>query len=150
MIFREALLTDLAELKRLEQAVVEAERPFNSTIKQQDATYYKIENLINDEDSKLVVADVDNCIVATGYGQIRTSKNSLKHEKHCYLGFMYVAPEYRGQNINKKILDELINWSREHGVHDFYLDVYSENVAAIKAYEKVGFMPSLLEMKLNL
>ncbi|WP_246028984.1 GNAT family N-acetyltransferase [Parashewanella tropica] len=48
------------------------------------------------------------------------------------------------------ILDKLFAWGKERGVSDFYLDVYSANDSAIKAYEKAGFQPSLLEMKLNL
>ena len=63
---------------------------------------------------------------------------------------MYVSPEYRGLGINKHIIDRLIDWSKQQGVMDFYLDVYAENEAAIRAYEKVGFAKSMIEMKINL
>ncbi|MBM7073759.1 GNAT family N-acetyltransferase [Shewanella sp. 202IG2-18] len=150
MIFREAKLFDLPILQALEQAVVEAERPFNSTIKPESATYYDIEHLITDNDSYLIVLEDNKQIIATGYGQIRSSKQSLNHDKHCYLGFMYVLPEFRGRGLNKQLLNKIIEWSRQRGVNDFYLDVYSQNISAIKAYEKLGFEPCLLEMKLNL
>nr|WP_246029074.1 GNAT family N-acetyltransferase [Parashewanella tropica] len=106
--------------------------------------------MITDHDSFLLIAEEAGQIIATGYGQLRGSKLSLIHSKHCYLGVMYVLPEYRGQGINKLMLDKIIAWSKERGVSDFYLDVYSANDSAIKAYEKAGFQPSLLEMKLNL
>ena len=89
-------------------------------------------------------------IIGTGYAKIRASKKSLKHTKHSYLGFMYVAPTHRGLGINKLIMDRLIDWSKKEGIHDFYLDVYAENDSAIKAYEKVGFVKSVVEMKINL
>lgn len=63
---------------------------------------------------------------------------------------MYVEPEYRGLGINKLVMENLIEWSKEQGVLDFYLDVYDGNDAAIRAYEKVGFSKSLVEMKINL
>ncbi|RYV01868.1 GNAT family N-acetyltransferase [Shewanella sp. OPT22] len=150
MIFREAKLSDLARLRELEQAVVEAERPFNSSIKEHGAIYYQLEDLITSQNSKLIVVEVNGDVIATGYGQIRDSKRSLTHENHCYLGFMYVAEDYRGNGINRQVVHELIAWSKSKGVNDFYLDVYSENTSALIAYEKAGFKPTLLEMKLNL
>lgn len=149
MQFRQATLSDVNALLALEQAVVDAERPFNSALKAQGARYYDIPALITDDDSYLLVAEDNGAIVATGYIQIRQSKPSLEHNVHGYLGFMYVAPAYRGMGVNKQIIDTLMVWAESKQVFDFYLDVYAENRAAINAYEKVGFQPSMLEMKLQ-
>ena len=62
---------------------------------------------------------------------------------------MYVSHQYRGQGINAKIIEKLMSWSKRKGVYDLYLDIYSQNVTAVKAYDKVGFKPSLMEMKLS-
>ena len=146
---RTALLTDKTVLLALEQKVVEAELPYNETIKTQNARYYDIDNLLISDDTKLIVAQYNKEIIGTGYVQIRPSKKSLQHTHHGYLGFMYVAPEFRGLGINKKIMEALTLWAKSRNINDFYLDVYHQNSAAIKAYEKVGFTPSLVEMKLN-
>ena len=150
LIIRKALLKDHKDLLLLEQEVVEAERPFNATIKSKGAIYYDLKNLLIDEASNLIIAELNGKTVGTGYAQIRTSKKSLKHAKHSYLGFMYVTPEYRGLGINKLIIENLIKWSKDQGVSDLYLDVYDGNDSAIKAYEKVGFVKSLVEMKINI
>ena len=150
LIIREASSKDQAALLCLEQKVVEAERPYNDTIKSENAIYYDLINLVNDAASLLIIAEYKDQIIGTGYAQIRESKKSLRHTKHSYLGFMYVDPEYRGLGINKLIMDNLIDWSKEQGVFDLYLDVYNENDSAIRAYEKVGFTKSLIEMKINL
>jgi RimJ/RimL family protein N-acetyltransferase len=42
-----------------------------------------------------------------------------------------------------------MSWNRGRGVSNFYLDVYVENRAAIRAYKKVGFISNQVEMKLN-
>ena len=150
LIIRKALSQDKAALLGLEQNVIEAERPYNLTIKAKNASYYDLDKLLTDHNSHLMVAEINDDIVGSGYAQIRDSKKSLKHTRHSYLGFMYIAPEYRGQGINKIIIENLITWSKEQGIYDFYLDVYDDNDAAIRAYEKVGFSKSLVEMKINL
>lgn len=150
MVFRNATLCDLPRLLELEQCVVEAERPFNNEIKAGSAIYYDIEDLIVNENSLMLVVDVDGEIVATGYAQIRVSKGSLSHNYHGYLGFMYVTPAHRGKGLNAQLIDKLVQWCREKNVLDLYLDVYAENESAIRAYEKVGFTSSMVEMKLTL
>lgn len=150
MNYREAVLSDLDSLLAVEQKVVEAERPFNSSIKAGKTHYYDIEKLIVENNSYVVVAHDDDRIIGTGYAQIRPSKESLQHDRHSYLGFMYVSSEYRGAGINRRIVELLITWSGAQGVRDCYLDVYPENSPAIRAYEKIGFQPSMVEMKLSI
>jgi ribosomal protein S18 acetylase RimI-like enzyme len=150
LIVREARIDDYDSLAAFEQKVINAERPYNASLKEKDAYYYDIEKLISDRDSRLVVGVVSGDIIASGYVQIRHSKPALDHDNHGYLGFMYVAEEYRGLGLNKAILEDLVSWGQQRGVTDFYLDVYAENSSAVRAYEKFGFRGSLLEMKLNL
>ena len=147
---RKALLKDQPVLLEFEQKVLEAERPYNSSIKLLGASYYNLKDLLTSKNSYLVVAEVKDTIVASGYAQVRTSKPSLTHDLHCYLGFMYVVPEYRRLGINQKIVEKLVTWSNSQGIPDCYLDVYAGNKAAIRAYQKVGFVKSMIEMKLNI
>ena len=149
MHLRIATQDDLTDLLHFEQAVVEAERPFNKHIKGKKATYYDLPLLINDINSQLLVLEETGEIIATGYIQIRSSKKSLSHQEHGYLGFMFVLPDYRGRGFNRLVMDALIGWGKAQGIDVFYLDVYAENQAAINAYKKLGFEPSLVEMKLE-
>lgn len=146
---RRAQSNDIPQLRQLEQLVIEAERPYNSAIKSEKVVYYDLQRLISSDAACVLLAEKANAIVATGYLEIRSSKASLNHEQHGYLGFMFVAPGYRRQGINQAILEKLISWGKELGVADFYLDVYAQNQAAIGAYAKLGFEPCLIEMKLS-
>lgn len=150
MEFREATLADKTRLLEFEQGVLEAERPFNDDIKESGAYYYDIDELITSPSTYLLVAQEQGEIVATGYAKIQTSKASLSHEQHGYLGFMYVKPDFRGKGVNAKVMEHLVSWCKKQDVTHLYLDVYADNDSAIKAYEKVGFTPSLVEMKLKL
>ncbi|AZB23526.1 MULTISPECIES: GNAT family N-acetyltransferase [Chryseobacterium] len=150
MITREATEQDLEILLTFEQGIVSAERPFNSTFIDGEIHYYDLSHFITSPDATLIVVEENNEIVASGYALIRQSeKNYYKFENYAYLGFMYVKPEYRGRGINKIITDELINWARSRNIQEIRLDVYAENESAIKAYEKAGFEPHLLTMRLK-
>jgi GNAT superfamily N-acetyltransferase len=150
VIYREAVLDDLPRLLEIEQLLIEAERPLDASIKAGKTFYYDITELINNRDTRLIVLEHDATIVGVGYAQIRASKPAHIHTIYAYLGFMYVSPNLRGQGVNQHIMGLLTQWSRDKGAEALYLEVYSQNSSAIRAYEKVGFSTCLVEMKLIL
>ena len=148
IVVRPAVLSDLDILYEFEQAIIEAERPFDPAIRREENVhYYDLPALIASPEVELLVAAADERIVACGYARIEGSKAYLRHREHCYLGFMYVTPEHRGKGLNKKILEALESWSAARGVTEFTLEVYTANVAAIRAYEKAGYSGIVLEMQ---
>jgi GNAT superfamily N-acetyltransferase len=148
---RPALPSDLETLLRFEQGVIDAERPFDVTLREDIIFhYYDIAAFISAPNVHIVVAECDQTIVASGYARIETSKYYLKHRKHAYLGFMYVEPSERGKGINQQIMAALKQWASAQGISELRLEVYSQNEAAIKAYEKVGFKAHMLEMRLEI
>jgi ribosomal protein S18 acetylase RimI-like enzyme len=52
--------------------------------------------------------------------------------------------------VSKRILDTLKTWSLAQHITEMRLEVYSNNLAAIKAYEKAGFVKHMLEMRMGL
>ena len=145
---RTANSRDLVVLLAFEQAIIEAERPFDETIRTgAEVHYYDLESLIESPDAEVVVAEIGYEIIASGFARIEASEKYLKHRRHSYLGFMYVVPEHRGKGVNKKIVDALEHWSRSQGVTEMQLEVYSDNTAAIRAYEKSGYRGLILKMR---
>jgi GNAT superfamily N-acetyltransferase len=149
LIIRTAVQADLPILKEFEQGIIATERPFNDSLKSEYICYYDIGALIDGENSSVLVAEDDGVIVGSGYARIRESKAHLTHDFHAYLGFMFVASTHRGQGINQLVIQSLIRWGKTQGMQDFYLEAYADNNSALKAYEKLGFKTSLLEMKLS-
>lgn len=149
LIIRAAVQADLPILKEFEQGIIATERPLNDCLKSDYICYYDIGALIAGEDSIVIVAEDNGLIVGSGYARIRESKAHLTHDFHAYLGFMYVAATHRGRGINQMVIKALVNWGRTQGMQDFYLEAYVDNNSAIKAYEKMGFKTSLVEMKLS-
>ena len=146
---RPAVKAELPILREFEQGIITAERAFNDCLKPQGICYYDIGALIDSQQSTVIVADDDGQLVGSGYARICDSKAHLTHDQHVYLGFMFVAESHRGQGINQLIINALVHWGKELGFEDFYLGAYAGNSPALKAYQKMGFEPSLIEMKLS-
>ncbi|RNL92667.1 GNAT family N-acetyltransferase [Sinomicrobium pectinilyticum] len=147
---RQATPGDLDTLLEFEQGIIEAERPFDSTLKEEKISYYDLGAYIEDSNTEVVVAECDGQLIGSGYARIMEALPYLKHEKYAYLGFMYVRPGYRGKGVNKQIVDALKKWSLKQGVTEMRLNVYSANEAAIKAYEKAGFVKHIINMRMPL
>jgi ribosomal protein S18 acetylase RimI-like enzyme len=147
---RTATLNDLAILLSFEQGVIKAERPFDTTLREDPINYYDLSHLITAPDAEVVVAEENGEIIGSGYALIKKAQPFLKHQQFAYLGFMYVKEEYRGQGVNKKVLDTLLGWARKQGLTEIRLEVYAGNEPAQKAYEKAGFQPLLTEMRMGL
>ena len=151
VIIRKATLIDLSALLDFEKNIIMAERPFDITIKDHDDIhYYDIAAMITAPQVEVAVAQLGGEIVGSGYARLENSKIFLKHQNHGYLGFMYVVPAQRGKGINNLIMKYLSQWCISQQITELRLDVYYDNLPAVRAYEKVGFKKLLVEMRLNL
>lgn len=147
-IIRQAQEDEISLLIEFEQGIVEAERSFDNTLKDGTVHYYDLLELIKSSEAEVLVAVKDDQLVGSGYAKLLDAKPYQKYEKYAYLGFMYVKPAYRGQGINKLILQKLINWAKNRNISEVRLQVYDENTIAKNAYQKIGFKPNLLEMRM--
>ena len=148
---RTADLQDLERLLDFEQKIIDSERPLDDTIRTGlDVHYYDLSELIASPDAEVVVAEVNSEIIGSGYAQIKAAESYLRHDKYSYLGFMYVVPDQRGKGVNKMIVEALEAWSLVRGVSEVRLEVYANNPAAIRAYEKSGYCSLLHTMRRSL
>lgn len=147
---RKSTINDLPTLLSFEQKLIEAERPFDKTLKAGFISYYDIKEMILNESIELLVAEKDNELIGSGYARIETAQPFLAHKKYAYLGFMFVLESERGQGLNKRIFNALMDWLKIKEINEVRLDVYNENASAVKAYEKVGFKKHLINMRLDL
>jgi GNAT superfamily N-acetyltransferase len=149
ILVREAVLADLDILLSFEQALIEAERPFDSTIRTGHLHYYDLKELILNEEAIVVVAEMDGRVLSSGFGLAKPARHYLDHTKYAYLGFMYTHSDYRGKGLNSKIIDALKEWAVQQGLYEIRLTVYQDNLPAIAAYEKAGFKKHIVEMRMK-
>ncbi|NMP31298.1 GNAT family N-acetyltransferase [Thalassotalea sp. M1531] len=147
---RPATLADIDALKEFEQGVIAAERPVAENLREGEITYYDLIQLIADAQCQLLVAEVEKTLIGSSYMKIKPSPAHHKFDRHGYIGFVFLQPEYRGQGISQQLIQALFSWGKTHGVTEVLLDVYNDNAPAIKAYEKLGFKKSLVEMRVEI
>ena len=146
---RKAALKDIPVLRQFEQGLIRDERPFDPTIRPDPVHYYDMEALVTDPNTHFLMACIDQRAVASGYATRKTPRHYLDHSAYAYFGFMYTLPEYRGYGINGRIIAALKQWALGQGLQEMRLTVYPGNQPALRAYEKVGFSPHLMEMRLR-
>ena len=150
ILIRTATPADLPTLLRFEQGIITAERPYDQTLRPDPISYYDISELIAADDAEVAVAVADGQLIGSGYALKKPSRHYVSPAFHAYIGFLYVEPEFRGQGVNQRVLDHLFAWARANDLPEIHLTVYPDNAPAIRAYEKVGFEPYILEMRMNL
>ena len=149
-LIREATLADLPVLREFEQGIIAYERPFDPKIKPDPVSYYDLAGHIEREDAYVAVAELNNELIGSGFARKQRSRHYTSPEYHAYIGFLYTRPQHRGKGVNQKILDALLDWAAVNNLTDVRLTVYPGNASAIRAYEKAGFQPDILEMHLKL
>ncbi|UOE46786.1 GNAT family N-acetyltransferase [Mucilaginibacter sp. SMC90] len=150
MLIRKATIEDLPVLLQFEQEIINTERPFDSTLKPGDISYYDLKAFIASLEAEVLVAEIDGKIAGSGYARIKNNPDTYyDFENYAYLGFMYVLPAYRGKGVNQALIEELKKWAGKQGLAEIRLEVYNDNIGAIKAYEKAGFEKRMIEMRIR-
>ncbi|MEJ7560741.1 MAG: GNAT family N-acetyltransferase [Pedobacter sp.] len=147
---RHATKDDLPKLDTFLQMLVEAERPFDPTLKDGDIFYYDLKTLIAEDSTAVMIVEANGGIIGSGYAQIRSAKSYERHNFFGYIGFMLVIPEFRGKGIYRVLINELKQWILSKGITEVRLEVYHENDAAVSAYEKVGFKKFITTMRFDM
>ena len=149
ILIRPATEKDMDTLLSFEQGVIFAERPFDKTLKQDPVRYYDLKWMLESPLVHLVVAEFDQQLIGSGYGRIKEAKPYLQHSHFLYLGFIFVVPEHRGKGVSHMVIEHLKQWGISQNLHEFRLEVYEQNLSAIKAYEKIGFKKIMIEMRMS-
>ncbi|NMP17720.1 GNAT family N-acetyltransferase [Thalassotalea sp. Y01] len=87
---------------------------------------------INSDDCIVLVATKDT--VVAGLAVIETECQEI-----AMLSKLYILPQFHGQGLAPKLVDEAINQSKTKGFKQLNLSVFSENLKAKAFYEKYGF-----------
>jgi N-acetylglutamate synthase-like GNAT family acetyltransferase len=68
---------------------------------------------------------------------------ALHHETDaiCELCRMYLAPQYRGQGLGRRLLEHSVREAKERGFKEMCLKTASVLVEAISLYKRAGFSP---------
>lgn len=116
-------------------------------VHQQKAWY---ENYRHKEDDLMFVILYEGVFVGT----IALYDINLKNYS-CEFGRLMLMEEWTNKGIAFSVSKLLCNWAEEElGIKKFYLEVFSENIRAIRLYSKIGFkkcheINGLIHMEFN-
>lgn len=135
LIIREAAVEDADEIRILAKQVMgevvffpKEPKEFRITT-EQEAAYIRNTSLI-------LVAEIDDKIV----GCATLQKGGSARTKHVALFGITILKEYTGIKLGSMLMAKVIEWAEKNEVEKIELEVFAENIPAIKLYEKFGFV----------
>jgi len=84
---------------------------------------------------RALAAHMDGQLVGLAWAKVDSDDPDLVN-----LFQMWVAPEARGQGVAGALLEEAVRWSRARGAQALRLGVNCANAAALRLYERAGFV----------
>ena len=106
--------------------------------------------LLQDEERPIFVA-VNEADQVLGYAfcvfQRHEEEASFNNIQTLYIDDLCVDEEIRGQNIGKQLYEHVLSFARENVCYNVTLNVWYENKAAMKFYEKCGLKPQKIGME---
>ena len=88
-------------------------------------------SLISTEDATCFVAERDGAVCAYVLGRMVVPEGEIYR--------IAVSPDMRGRSIGYRLLDRLVKEERTEGLESLFLEVRSQNIAAISLYRAYGF-----------
>lgn len=156
MVIREATMSDYAQLVRLYAQLDEwhlAARPdlFKPTPVERSRDY--VRTILTNEKSLLLVAEEDGRLM----GLLKAAERAITEEHAVLLPLAYVhissivvEEAARGRGVAQALIEAAKQWAKARGFTQLDLNVYDFNQAAIRAYEKAGFVTRNRNMWLDL
>jgi RimJ/RimL family protein N-acetyltransferase len=106
---------------------------FNFTLEQERKF---ISNIINDESSFFLIAEINGRIIGNCSVGIVSSNKRFLHRAG--MGIT-VRKDFWNKGIGKNMMKECIKWCEEKGVEQLELEVVTQNDRAISMYQYLGF-----------
>lgn len=106
-------------------------------------------NEITNQESVVLMLEINKEIC--GYAFIRLEPSSLVelYQTGAWLHDIYLTEKTRGKSVSKRFFEAILNEARQLGSDHLMLSVSPHNTTARKFFERFGFRPTLLEMRLD-
>lgn len=129
VIFRNATVDDAAHISHLTQQF-----DYNTDEKQ---TLEYLEALATDDNNLVLLAVLDNEVV--GWIQV-CDMLRLESGRFCEIAGLVVGSKHRGQGIGRLLIEQAINWTKEHNCDKLKVRTNVKRERTHKFYSSVGFI----------
>jgi ribosomal protein S18 acetylase RimI-like enzyme len=105
---------------------------------------------LDDEDSQLLVAELDGRLAGYVMGFVERYSDDLIEAPYLSIVYLAATPEARGQGVARTLVDALLERARQLGLSVAELRVWEGNAPAQTLYEQLGFKALERRMALRL
>ena len=148
-MIRKAVLNDIPSISLLyREQFKEMAELIPDFIKIGDQSKEFLENTISNENSDILVCEIDDIIIGFILLQAKQRPDSsfIVPGKYCYIMDLIVTEKYRNNGFGTELMNSAKIWAKEKDCGFINLEVLTNNPKAIALYEKLGFIPKAQEM----
>lgn len=100
----------------------------------------ELKKIIADSKTPVFVAEKEGSVVGYAFCICRQyiNNNNMTDVKTLYIDDLCVDETVRGCHIGKTLYHYVIDYAKEQGFYNVTLNVWADNVGAVKFYEKIG------------
>ena len=100
----------------------------------------QLEKIISDDKTPVFVAERDGEVVGYAFCIHRqfVNDNNMTDIKTLYIDDLCVDEAARGGHIGKRLYEYVLEFAKQNGYYNVTLNVWADNVNAVKFYEKIG------------
>ena len=143
LVIRRACKKDIPDISKLLSQVLEIHHEGRPDIFKGKAVKYmpgELEDIICDNTRPVFVSVIDGQVCGYAFCIIQQHENDniLTDIKTLYIDDLCVDEDLRGKHIGKDLYDYVQGFAREIGCYNLTLNVWEENKAAKRFYEKSG------------
>ena len=152
-MIRTATITDTSAILMLyKEQFNEMAKHIPDFIKEGEQSIEFIEKIISNNDSDILVYEVENKVIGFILLQAKTRPDFsfVVPGKHCYIMDLIITENHRDKGYGTDLLNTAKDWAKEKDCSIITLDVLSNNPRAITLYEKLGYIPKAQEMYLKI
>lgn len=112
----------------------------------------ELKEILKDDKTPVFVAEKEGNVVGYAFcvHQQYINNNNMTDIKTLYIDDLCVDEAARGAHVGKALYEYVLNYAKAEGYYNVTLNVWADNVNAVKFYEKIGLKIQKIGMEMIL
>lgn len=112
----------------------------------------ELKEILKDDKTPVFVAEKEGNVVGYAFcvHQQYINNNNMTDIKTLYIDDLCVDEAARGAHVGKALYEYVLNYAKTEGYYNVTLNVWADNVNAVKFYEKIGLKIQKIGMEMIL
>lgn len=152
LIIRRAAESDMDVINKLLYQVLKVHSDARPDLFKAGTKKYKddeLKGIIADDNRPIFVAEKEGEVVGYAFcvHQQYIDNNNMTDIKTLYIDDLCVDETARNAHVGRQLYEYVLDYARRHGYYNVTLNVWADNVNAVKFYEKLGLKVQKIGME---